>query len=65
MTTHVQPPGSRQRYPGESLLAFKRGPLAFLSELHQTHGDIAHFTVARENFYLIGKPPNAHSAKAC
>lgn len=57
MTTLQQPvPGMHQRFPGEALLEFKRNPLAFLTELHQTYGDIARFTVAGEDFYLVGKP---------
>lgn len=50
------PPGPRERYPGESLLGFRRNPLAFLTGLRQTYGDIAHFKVLRENFYLIARP---------
>ena len=50
------PPGPRQRYPGQGLVDFRRNSLAFLTELRRTYGDIAHFKVLRENFYLITRP---------
>ncbi len=55
-TTSTNPPGPRQRYPGESLLGFQRDPLTFLSGLRDRYGDIARFKVARGDFFLISKP---------
>lgn len=50
------PPGPPERFPAQGMIAFRRDSLGFLTELRRRYGDIAHFQVGREHFYLISRP---------
>ena len=49
------PPGPPQRYPGQTLLAFTRDPLAALERM-AGYGDVSHFRVGRQLVYLANHP---------
>jgi cytochrome P450 len=50
------PPGPRGRIPGSLLVAFRRDPLAFLSNVARDYGDVAHFKLGPQSIFLINNP---------
>ncbi|MBC8162046.1 MAG: cytochrome P450, partial [Roseiflexaceae bacterium] len=55
-TTANLPPGPRQRFPGETLIAYRSGALNFLSNLQREYGDIVAFRVGPEQLLLVSRP---------
>lgn len=49
------PPGPRGRF-GLQALAYRRDPLAFLTGLARRYGDISHFRIGSQHFYLLNRP---------
>ena len=56
MTTQPHPPGPRGFVPGQTLLAFARDPLRFLTNLSRSYGDVAHFGLGSQSFFLLSHP---------
>jgi cytochrome P450 len=50
------PPGPRERFPGENLLALHRDPLGYFERLQRDYGDIVFFRGGRLNGFLITHP---------
>lgn len=50
------PPGPRGRWPGAPLLAFRRDPLAYLTALARTHGDVVRVRVGPARIWLLAHP---------
>ena len=50
------PPGPRSRFPGDLFLQLRRDPLAFLTRLTQTHGDITTFTSLGRRYIVLNHP---------
>lgn len=55
MAVHQVPPGPRGFLPGGQLLYFRRTPENFL-RLTRDYGDMVHFKVGPERFYLVNDP---------
>ena len=55
-TTTRLAPGPRQRFPGDTLVAYRSGPLDFLVGLQRRYGDVAHFRGGPEHFFLVSRP---------
>ena len=49
------PPGPKSKLPLPGL-ALRRDPLGYLSSLAERYGDIVHFRVGAQNFYLLNHP---------
>jgi len=49
------PPGPKGRL-GLQALAYRRDPLAFLTRLSRNYGDISHFRIGSQDFYLLNRP---------
>ena len=49
-------PGPRRRFPGSHILAMRRDPLAFLTELAREHGDVARFRMGPVELHLLNRP---------
>ncbi len=56
MPNVIYPPGPRERFPGESLLAFNRDPIGFLLRLARDYGDVAYFRMGYVRIYLLSHP---------
>ncbi|HEY1951440.1 MAG TPA: cytochrome P450 [Gemmatimonadaceae bacterium] len=54
--SEIQPPGPRQRFPGQMILEFARRRLPFLVESAQRYGDVVLFRVGNERIYLFNHP---------
>jgi cytochrome P450 len=52
----IHPPGPKRRVPALSALEMGRDPLAFLSNLRTTYGDIARVPLGGETLYLFSHP---------
>lgn len=52
----LSPPGPRSHVPLRVLHAFRRDPLAFLTQVASTYGDVAHFRLRRRDMYLLSHP---------
>lgn len=50
------PPGPRQRFPLENLLAIRRDRLGFLTGLPERYGDIVYFKLGPQPVFLISNP---------
>ncbi len=50
------PPGPKPRFPGANLLALRRDTLSFLRGLAATYGDLVHFEVGKQHYFLINDP---------
>ncbi|MCW3099085.1 MAG: Cytochrome [Chthonomonadaceae bacterium] len=50
------PPGPKSRLPGASLLAMRRDTLGFLRSLALTYGDLVHFQVGKQDYFLVNDP---------
>jgi cytochrome P450 len=50
------PPGPRDRFPGETFLAFRRDALGLLLRTARRYGDVAHYRLGRLRLYLITHP---------
>ncbi len=50
------PPGPKPRFPGANLLALRRDTLSFLRGLALTYGDLVHFEVGKQHYFLINDP---------
>jgi cytochrome P450 len=50
------PPGPKPRLPGANLLALRRDTLSFLRGLAATYGDLVHFEVGKQHYFLINDP---------
>lgn len=51
-----RPPGPRQRYPGQFIIAMRRDPIAFFRNLAAEHGDIAYFEAGPGRLYFLNHP---------
>lgn len=49
------PPGPRDHFPGEQLLALHRDPLGYLTRLARNYGDIAHFRAGAHHAYFFNR----------
>jgi len=49
-------PGPRRRFPGSHILAMRRDPLAFLTQLAREHGDVARFRMGPVEIHLLNRP---------
>ncbi len=56
MSTQSHPPGPRGLIPGQTLLAFARDPLRFLTSMSRSYGDVAHFGLGSQSFFLLSHP---------
>ncbi len=54
------PPGPKSRMPGASLLALRRDTLGFLREIALTYGDLVHFQVGKQDYFLVNDPEVIH-----
>ncbi len=52
----VFPPGPRDRFPGEQLLALHRDPLGYLERLARRYGDLSRFRVGKLDVYFFNHP---------
>ncbi|QQS46886.1 MAG: cytochrome P450 [Acidobacteriota bacterium] len=50
------PPGPRQRFPLENLIAFRRDRLGFLTGLAEKHGELAYFKFGPQPLILVSNP---------
>ena len=50
------PPGPRERYPFENLVALQRDPLAYLDNLARSYGDLIHFRLGHIHAFLLNHP---------
>ncbi len=55
MTTTTYPPGPRG-LPGSTIIAMQRDPLAFFSRVAREHGDVSHFTLLGQHYYVVNEP---------
>ncbi|MBV9851389.1 MAG: cytochrome P450 [Armatimonadetes bacterium] len=56
MPTLALPPGPKQRFPGQNLIAFRRDAIGFLRRLARDYGDIAFFQVSGPPTVLLNHP---------
>lgn len=56
MTVAATPPSYRPKFPGGTIVAFRRDPLAFLERLARDYGDLAHFRVGPVDFVFVNNP---------
>jgi cytochrome P450 len=49
-------PGPRRRFPGSHILAMRRDPLAFLTQLAREFGDVARFRMGPVEIHLLNRP---------
>ena len=52
----AQPPGPRGKYPGQILLAFRRNPLRFLTDLARRWGDVVQFRIGGKSYIFLNHP---------
>src|SRR5262245_48129116 len=50
------PPGPKSLIPAGQLFAFRRNPIAFLTNAARDFGDIAHFQAGSQHYFLINHP---------
>jgi cytochrome P450 len=50
------PPGPKPRFPGANLLALRRDTLRFLRGLAAEYGDLVHFEIGKQHYFLINDP---------
>ncbi|HST51697.1 MAG TPA: cytochrome P450 [Pyrinomonadaceae bacterium] len=50
------PPGPGNNFPGQQLLAFRRSPTDFLTNVARRYGDISHFRLGRRAVYFLNRP---------
>jgi cytochrome P450 len=50
------PPGPKTRLPGANLLALRRDTLGFLRGLARTYGDLVHFQIGKQPYFLVNDP---------
>ena len=50
------PPGPKPGFPGATLLALRRDTLGYLRNLALTYGDLVHFQIGKQKFFLINDP---------
>jgi len=50
------PPGPRNLWPGQQLLAFRRSPTDFLMRVAREYGDISHFHLGTRSLYFLNRP---------
>ncbi len=50
------PPGPKPAFPGANLLALRRDTLGFLRGLALTYGDLVHFQIGKQHYFLINDP---------
>jgi cytochrome P450 len=55
-TAPPRAPGPKPKFPGRSLLAVRRDPLAFFSSLAREYGDIVQFKLGPEQLFLVSHP---------
>ncbi len=53
---HLYPPGPKDRFPGETFLAFRRDPLRVLTASVAEYGNLVHFKVAGQHIFLLNEP---------
>lgn len=56
ITVSKLPPGPRQRYPLENLIALRRDRLGFFSGLAERFGDLAYFKLGPQPVFLVSNP---------
>src|SRR5579871_6609844 len=56
MPAALTPPGPKPIFSGLNLLAMRRDTPGFLRRLALTYGDLAHFQVGSQHFYVINDP---------
>jgi cytochrome P450 len=57
LDTDMKPvPGPASWFPGASFLRFRRNPLKFFTETQREFGDIARFSIGRQQVYLVSHP---------
>ncbi len=56
MRARTHPPGPKERFPGEQILAFNRNPTGFLSRLVSDYGDVSYFRLGWFNVALVNHP---------
>lgn len=49
-------PGPRPAIPLKNFLDFRKDPLAFMTNVARTYGDVAHFRMGRNNFFFVNHP---------
>lgn len=52
----ILPPGPRNSFPVQQLLAFRRSPTEFLMKVAREYGDISHFRLGRRGLYFLNHP---------
>lgn len=50
------PPGPKSTLPGANLLALRRDTLGFLRGLALTYGDLVHFRIGAQDYFLVNDP---------
>lgn len=50
------PPGPRNSFPGQQLLAFRRSPTDFLTHVAREYGDVARLSFGRRTVFLLNHP---------
>src|SRR5262245_30077843 len=50
------PPGPRNWVPGSLLRAMRRDPVAFLTDVARTYGDVSHFRFGPQHLFLVNDP---------
>ena len=56
MTTLLQPPTVKRKFPGANFLDFRRDPLAFLQRAAREYGDIVYFKMGPQHVYFLNHP---------
>ncbi len=56
MPSAKQPPGPKNRVPGESLYKFRRDPLGYLESVAREYGDVVRFSLFKQSAYLLNHP---------
>jgi len=56
VTATRKPPGPQTRLPGGSLIPMRRDTLGFLRRMAQRYGDLVHFRVGAQDYYLVNDP---------
>jgi cytochrome P450 len=52
----TSPPGPKPSLPGANLLAMRRDTLGFLRGLATAYGDLVHFQIGKQSYFLINDP---------
>ena len=52
----LMPPGPHSRLPGGSLIPMRRDTLGFLRSMAQRYGDLVHFQIGPQDYYLVNDP---------